>query len=86
MAPPIRSTASGIKLRLWRRKQAPCQSMAIAHNPSMNRASFPVLLLAFGLASLQASAAPSAEAVLNKAKDQAAKDGKKIFLAFDASW
>jgi len=45
-----------------------------------------MLLLAFCLASQQASAAPSAEAVLSKAKAQAAKDGKKIFLAFDASW
>jgi len=52
----------------------------------MNRTSLPLLLLAFGLASLQVSAAPSAEAVLSKARTQAAKDGKKIFLAFDASW
>jgi hypothetical protein len=52
----------------------------------MNRASLSVLLFAFSLAPLQVSAAPSAEVVLNKAKDQAAKGGKKIFLAFDASW
>jgi hypothetical protein len=52
----------------------------------MNRASLSVLLFAFCLPSLQAAAAPSAEAVLSKAKSQAAKDGKKIFLTFDASW
>ncbi len=52
----------------------------------MKRAFPSVLLLVFFLASLQASAAPSAEAVLSKAKAQAAKDGKKIFLTFDASW
>jgi hypothetical protein len=52
----------------------------------MNRATLSVLLLAFCLPALRASAAPSAEAVLSKAKSQAAKDGKKIFLTFDASW
>ena len=45
-----------------------------------------LLLLAFCFTSWQVSAAPSAEAILSKAKTQAAKDGKKIFLAFDASW
>ena|GEM_PF-5242757 len=65
---------------------ASCQTVAFAHTPLMKR-SLPFLLpLAFCLAPLQVSAAPSAEAVLDKAKTQAAKDGKRIFLAFDASW
>jgi hypothetical protein len=52
----------------------------------MKRPSLSLLVIAFCLTSWQVSAAPSAEAVLSKAKAQAAKDGKKIFLAFDASW
>ena len=45
-----------------------------------------LLLLTFCLAPLRVSAATSAEAVLDKAKAEAVKDGKKIFLTFDASW
>jgi len=52
----------------------------------MKRTFLWVLLLSFCLGSWQVLAAPSAEEVLSKAKSQAAKDGKKIFLAFDASW
>jgi len=64
----------------------PCQHMAFAHNPSMNRASLSALLFAAFLASFEGSAAPSAEDVISKAKGQAAKEGKKVFLTFDASW
>jgi len=53
----------------------------------MNRASLSALLFASFLASFEVSAAaPTAETVLSKAKAQAAKEGKKIFLTFDASW
>ncbi|MGH8245552.1 MAG: hypothetical protein ACREUU_03870, partial [Gammaproteobacteria bacterium] len=84
---PSRSGQAGrIKLGPRRLPLDPCQTEAIAHNPSMKRICPCALLLAFSLTSLQVSAAPSAEAVLSKARTQAAKEGKKIFLNFDASW
>jgi hypothetical protein len=60
---------------------------SVLHSPGMRATSF--LVFASFLLSAIASTAqtpPSAEEVLGKAKAQASKEQKNIFVVFDASW